>query len=362
MDRSHRALGLAVYAMLGTVLYLVSPYLTVLVVAAVTAVLAWPVQQWMTGRLGGRRRVAGLASIILLTVCVIAPAGPLVLIVAREVGNLISEAGAGMHTGSWESLLAQVDASAPGAWLAGWTGNPTLISDTVRSLTVDAARAIGAVITTQVPNLVGLTVRAVLNLVIFYLAVYAMLVRGPHLYEVVRVVSPVEERHLVRLFEVFAQFARNVVLASVAAATSQGAVATLGFSLAGVDRPMLLGVVTMVLSFVPFVGSTLVWLPLALVQVAQGRLGAGLFIALWSMFLTGTVDNFVRPVLVRGRTEVPMVLVFLGVFGGLAWLGIVGVLVGPVLMAMLMALIRIYREEKAAQISPPEVAPGGVTA
>lgn len=348
MDASRRALVLVVYAVLAAVVYMVSPYLSVLLFSAVSAVLAWPVQEWLTARLGGRRPLAGLATVALLTIGVIGPAGPLLLVVTREVGNLIAEAAAGMHTGSWEEVLARIDASPPAAWLADFTGRPTLLSETIQSVTVDAARAGGSLLTTQVTNLVGLTVQAALNLVLFYLTLFAMLVRGPQLYGVARILSPIEERHLVRLFAVFAQFARNVVLAGVAAATAQGIVATLGFFLAGVERPLLLGIVTMVLSFVPFVGSTVVWLPLALVQVAQGRPGAGLFIVLWSVLLTGTVDNFIRPVLVRGRTQVPIVLVFLGVFGGLAWMGIVGLLVGPVLVAMLLALIQIYREEQAA--------------
>lgn len=346
MPDPHRALTWLVFAALAAVAYLFSPYLSALLVAAVTAVLSWPAHAWLTRRLRGRRGPAAFVTLLALSVGVIVPAGPLLMLVSREVAGLFTQVSAGMEGGTWDQWLARADQTPPALWLASWSGDPFVVSNALRSVAAEVAARVANGVTQLVPDLVTLTFRAVLNVVIFYLASYAFLVRGPNLLGMVRKVSPLNEAYVIRLFEVFAQFARNVVFAGLGAATTQGAVATLGYTLAEVERPLLFGFLTSVLAFVPLVGTLTVWGPLVLLLLAEGRTGSAVFVALWSMALVGTVDNLVRPLLVKGRSEIPTVLIFLGVFGGLQWMGVIGILVGPVMVAMVMALLHIYGEER----------------
>lgn len=343
-----RVLSIAVYVVLAGVVWLIFPYLTPLLFAAVLSVLAWPLQEVFTRRLGGRRRLAAVVTLLLLTVGVVGPAGPLLVLITRQVSALVTSASEGLRTTGWEELLSRLDDAPFTARLAAWTGQEHLASDTLRNAADSIAEAVGTGMTDLVPNLFKLTFQALVKLVIFYLAGYSLLVRGPALLGVARRISPLPERHLLRLFEVFAMFARSVVLAGIAAAASQGVVATVGFLIAGVDQAVLFGFMSGLLSFVPLVGSLVVWAPLVMLLVAQGRVGAAVFVALWSIGLTGTVDNVVRPLVLRGRSDVPTLMIFLGVFGGLYWMGIVGLLVGPVMVAMLLALIRIHAEETEA--------------
>jgi predicted PurR-regulated permease PerM len=147
-----------------------------------------------------------------------------------------------------------------------------------------------------------------------------------------------------RLMAVFAEFAQNVVLAGVAAAVVQGVVAGIGYAIAGVERALLFALLTGVMAFVPVVGTAVAWVPVCLLLLFAHRTGAAAFVAVWSLVLTGTIDNIVKPLVVRGRSDLPTLLVFLGVFGGLLAFGLIGLLVGPVLVAMLLALLHIYEE------------------
>jgi predicted PurR-regulated permease PerM len=121
-------------------------------------------------------------------------------------------------------------------------------------------------------------------------------------------------------------------------------VAGLGYWLGGVDRPLLFAVLTAVLAFVPVVGTAAAWVPVSLLLLLEGHSGGALFVTIWSLALTGTIDNIVKPLIIRGRSSMPPLLVFLAVFGGLLWFGVMGLLVGPVLMALLLALLHIYAE------------------
>ena len=102
-----------------------------------------------------------------------------------------------------------------------------------------------------------------------------------------------------------------------------------------------MGVATAVLSFVPLVGTLAVWVPVTLyVGVSIGAWAA--FVVAWSIVFTGTVDNLARPMFMRGSSNIHPLLVFLSMFGGLYWMGIPGVLVGPVIVAFFLALYTIY--------------------
>jgi predicted PurR-regulated permease PerM len=205
-----------------------------------------------------------------------------------------------------------------------------------------------------VPDLVGLTALAGLKVIIFYLTLMALFQHGHRLAEWLVRITPLEQAVTRQLGAVFSEFARNVVLAGIAAAVVQGIVAGIGYALAGVERVLLFALLTGVMAFVPVVGTAVAWIPVCLLLLFNHRPGAALFVAVWSLVLTGTIDNIVKPLVVRGKSDLPTLLVFLGVFGGLIAFGLIGLLVGPVLVAMLLALLHIYEEGLAAPTPEPE--------
>ena len=91
--------------------------------------------------------------------------------------------------------------------------------------------------------------------------------------------------------------------------------------------------------------SDLATLNAAIVLFLQDKTGAGVFLALWGALLVSAVDNFIKPILIGSKTKLPMVLIFFGVLGSLQVYGFLGVLLGPMLMACVLAFVRIYREE-----------------
>ncbi len=112
-------------------------------------------------------------------------------------------------------------------------------------------------------------------------------------------------------------FVRILLVAAIAAVSLLVRPFLDALLIAGVERAFLFAVLTGVLAFVPVVGTALAWLPVALLLLLEGRAGAAGFVVIWSIGLTGTVDNPVKPLIVRGRSDMPTLLVFLGVFGGL---------------------------------------------
>lgn len=137
---------------------------------------------------------------------------------------------------------------------------------------------------------------------------------------------------------------RAVVFGTVVTALVQGTLLGVGFWITGVPSPVVFGALAAVASFVPFVGTALVWVPGAIYLWALGVTWRVLFLVAWSLLVVGTADNFLRPLLVSGKSEVGTLTVFFGGLGGLAAFGFVGLFVGPVILALGLALLDFVDE------------------
>ncbi|HND33297.1 MAG TPA: AI-2E family transporter [Myxococcota bacterium] len=347
MKDEDRALRVVLLAAIVAVFVLFSPFLTTLLVAAVTAVLAWPVHQRVLRLVGGRPAPATLLTVLGLTLGVVGPASMLLLLVSGELRALLATAAAAVQGGALDRLVERLLASRLSQQLIAWSGDPDVVVHTLRESAQGLVLGTLGAVTQNLPDLIGEAARSALGLIIFYMTAGSFLYWGPEFLAWGLRISPLKQAHTRRLYEVFATFASNVVLAGLISGVIQGATAGLGYLITGVERPLLFAVLSGVLAYVPFVGTALVWVPLCLLFMAQGEYGSALALLIWSLVLTASVDNVIKPFLVRGRSDIPPVLIFLGVFGGLFWLGVIGILVGPVLVAMLLALLKIYEESLA---------------
>ena len=115
--------------------------------------------------------------------------------------------------------------------------------------------------------------------------------------------------------------------------------AGLGYWVAGIAAPALWGVITALVSLIPFVGPV-VWIGLSLGLLAHGETQAALGLFLWGALVVSWVDNLIRPLVISGPTRIPFLLVFLGVLGGLNAFGLIGLFLGPVLLAVSVAIWR----------------------
>ena len=136
---------------------------------------------------------------------------------------------------------------------------------------------------------------------------------------------------------------RAVVFGIVLTALAQGVLAGLGYWVTGITAPALWGAITALVSLLPFVGP-LVWIGLSLGLLAHGETQAALGLFLWGALVVSWVDNLIRPLVISGPTRIPFLLVFLGVLGGLNAFGLIGLFLGPVLLAVSIAIWREWLE------------------
>jgi predicted PurR-regulated permease PerM len=145
---------------------------------------------------------------------------------------------------------------------------------------------------------------------------------------------------------------KAVVWGLVATALAQGLVAGLGYWWAGMHAPVLLGAITALIALIPF-GTPFAWGTIAAWLLISGDTVAGLGLIAWGVLVVSWVDNLVRPLVISNATRIPFLLVMFGVLGGLAAFGLVGLFLGPVVLAVLMAVWREWMEESDLRLPLP---------
>ncbi len=318
--------------------YLLWPFLVVLLAAVVLVVVTWGGFRSLAAR-SGRYLAATVLTVGVLLV-VVTPLSLAFWLAARQVVEVANAGVAFISEGGLAALVQAQLARLPEG-VAEWIEAP----ETAKALESALRDGLTGLVNRAGPALGGL-VSAIaeggMQAGIFVVVLWSLYVEGPTVASTLRRIAPLPDEQLLRLFVVFQQFAWNVAVGMLATSVGQGAVAALGFWLVGVDNIALLGFLTAVGSQVPFVGAAVVWAPVAVAFGVQGRLGAAVFLVVWSLALTASVDNVIKPFIYRHGLRVHPALVLLSLLGGLLTLGPSGLLVGPFVLVLFLALLRFH--------------------
>ena len=168
---------------------------------------------------------------------------------------------------------------------------------------------------------------------------------GPHTYATIFRAIPLEDWHKAKIFERLNTTIQAVVKGTLLTAIAQGATAGVAYYLLGVPFSVFLGALSGLLSLLPVGGTTIVWVPVALYLLLSGAVVQGVILIGVGAVLVGLMDNLLQPLLVGGHARLPVLPLFLASFGGLAYFGVLGLFLGPILLAVVLVTCAIYQEE-----------------
>ena len=189
------------------------------------------------------------------------------------------------------------------------------------------------------------------SLIVTLFLLFFFLRDGEGMLDTARSVVPLDAERQEHLVRHLSAVTRAVVFGSLITAVVQGALVGVAFKLAGLPSPVVFGVLAMVAALVPLFGTALVWVPAAGVLGAQGRWGAALFMVAWGVFVVAGSDNVVRPLFISGRAQISTLPVFLGLAGGLSAFGPIGMVLGPLIVALVLALLRFAEESRQPAVT-----------
>jgi predicted PurR-regulated permease PerM len=190
-----------------------------------------------------------------------------------------------------------------------------------------------------------------IGLLLFCLTLYYALLQGGEWRQRFIRALPLRVEVADELLSHFRQVSISVIVGGLGTTVVQTIAAALGYWMLGFEAPLFWALITGVASFIPFVGTALIYVPLALAQGFEFGWLQGVLVLAYGVIVIGTVDNLVHPLLVRAGLHIHPLLVFLAVFGGLASFGVIGIFTGPLLMATTVSALKLY--EKAASVAAP---------
>ena len=334
------------------------PFLAALLWATILSISTWPAFRWLERVLGGRTTIAAALMTILLGLALLVPIALLGTSLAdnfaRFAGQMLSVFESGPPPPPpWVAELPSVGPTLAETW-------HYYADDTTRF--ADAARQYVGPATQWLLGLGTKLGSGVLDLTLSVVAAFFFFRDGAHGARRLKVMlDKVAGERGHRLLAVAEQTISGVVYGMLGTALAQGALAAFGLWLAGVPGALFLGVITSLLSFVPM-GPPLVWIPSTIWLFSTGEIKWGVFMGLWGFFVVSTVDNVIRPYFISLGSALPLLLVLLGVLGGIVTFGLLGVFIGPTLLAVGYTLMREWSHSAELEAVDPglsEDAPTG---
>jgi predicted PurR-regulated permease PerM len=350
-----RVFALTVAAILGYALFrILAPFALPLTWAAFLAFLLFPLNVKIRRRLGGNRSWSAAFLTVLAPIVILLPLSALSFEFVTQISALlrsVQKSASEMDIKTFSDLQQFPLIARANAWLQEHTGTSAeqvqswLVSGT-REVMERAAGIGGSFFLGAVGSLLSFVI--MLCLLFFFVRDGDLMIgRGRRLI-------PLGEERKERLFTQLSAVTRAIVFGTAVTALMQGALIGIGFKIAGLPSPVVFGVLAALLSLLPVGGAAFVWIPAALWLFFDKHWGYGIFMIAWGCLLGG-LDNVLRPVLISGRAEISTLAVFIGVLGGIPAFGAIGLIVGPVLLSLVLALIEFAEEGR-----PRDAANAGV--
>jgi predicted PurR-regulated permease PerM len=332
-----RILGLAAFALLLFGCFVVlKPFLAAILWAVILVLVTWPAYQWLRERLGGRRNLAALLMVLGLTLGLLVPFAILAASLTDDAGVFAARVREAFSDGipgppAWLADLPAVGTVLSEAWIDLQAGRTSIVKDWgavlsgVRSGLVKVGSGIG---------------NGLLELGLSVFLAYFIYRDGEAIRARVDAVADRlgSERGL-HLLGVAEATMKGVVWGIVGTAVAQGTLTFIGLAIAGIASSLVLGIAAGFLSLIP-AGSALIWIPAGVVLIVQGKVWWGVFLLAWGVVVVSSVDNVLKPFFISRGSDLPLALVILGVLGGVAAFGFLGVFLGPTLLAVGFTLMR----------------------
>jgi predicted PurR-regulated permease PerM len=180
------------------------------------------------------------------------------------------------------------------------------------------------------------------HLAVTILAMFYLFRDGDSIVARLREVLPFEKSHRERMIDETRELIFASVTSSLVAAVAHGVLGGLAFGLTGIRAPIFWGVMMGFFSLIPVVGSALIWVPAAISLMVDGHIGMGIALMIFCSVIVGLVDNIIRPWMISGRAEMGGLVVFISVLGGISVFGMLGVVLGPIVVAAGASMLDLY--------------------
>lgn len=321
------------------------PFLTAILAAAILAATFYGTYKGILKKIKSKS-FSSIITCILVFLIIVLPVFAVLGLVANELGSAYQKIVANNNfyqdrvSGIFEGIRSSQVVS---SFSLDNFLNQENISNSIQSAGGNAVM----VIQKTYQNVVG----SIIWIFVMFFSLYYFLIEGRKVVDKIMYLSPLRDKYEEELSHKFTSMTRATLKGTIIIGVIQGSLGGIMFWIAGVPSFVIWGVIMVILSIIPAIGSGLVWAPAGIILLFTGNIWEGIFVLLFGGIFISLVDNILRPKLVGNDTEMHPLLVFFATLGGLISFGIIGFIIGPVIMALFLALWEIYGKEFKRQLN-----------
>lgn len=330
------------------------PFVPALLWAGVLSVLMYPFYRRFRNRWGKTKLLQGdraetaasLATVILTILIVLIPLSVIGVGLFAQVGGLTTTLSGEAGKPAFESILTQVDQAIQP--FVDQVGGSFSVKEYVMTHEEELSQALRA----PIAKFAGQAGFTILTMVIALLTMFFMLRDGKSLVGPTCDLIPLPREKTIEILERVAETIRAVFIGTVLVALIQGALMGITFLIVGIPNSLLLGVACAIMAIIPLLGTPVVYIPVALLAMSQGKTNEGIAILIVGFGFVSQIDNILKPFLIGGRTNLHPLAIFFSILGGVLLIGPIGVMAGPMLLTILLALAEVVRSRVATAPQP----------
>ena len=317
---------------------IISPFLSSIMWAIVLSILFYPVYAFIH-KYVKYKSVASLLTLIIILVILFGPFSYLSYLIAQEAMSLIGN----IESGSFDSLKSFFKHPAANVLISKVLSIFHITEQEFQKALVENITTIGkeyaGLIQTGLSNIVS----GVINFIFMILSTFFFLGDGPEFIEKISNFMPFSKKQKDRLLQQTKDIIVSTMYGGVTVAAAQGIIGGILFAVLGISSPVLWGFTMFIASFIPMVGTFIIWGPAAGYLFFQGFYLKGVILVLGGVFVISPVDNILRPLIMKGKTKMPVIAIFFSILGGIKLFGFIGLIAGPLVFALFVSVFEILR-------------------
>ncbi|WP_261822970.1 AI-2E family transporter [Vibrio neonatus] len=323
---------------------LIRPYVNSIVMAFIISLLMFPIHERLDNKMPTMRNTTALLSCVILTVIIVIP----LLLVFTAIIQQGSSFSQGVYhwvsDGGVQDLLAQPFIVKMFNFANSYLPFDTLDPAEIAQKVAELASSFGTHLVGISASVVGSATSFLMNFGLMLFVLFFLLRDHERIISAMRHIIPLSRSQEDRLLDEIEKVSKSAVMGSFLTAIAQGVAG--GFAMWLVGFPGLFwGTMMGFASFVPVIGTALIWIPACLYLLLIGDTGWAIFLLIWSVAVVGSIDNILRPLLMQGSAGMNTLMIFFSLLGGLHVFGLIGLIYGPLIFAITMVLFTMYEEE-----------------
>ncbi|USD64793.1 AI-2E family transporter [Vibrio sp. SCSIO 43136] len=344
MTSSHWVLVAALLAAAWACYLLVAPYINSIVLAFIISLLMFPVHEWIEKKLPKYPNSSAVISCLFLTVIIVLPLLAVFGAIVQQAAVVSQNVYTWGTNGGMQEALNHPYVTTLFDFINEYLPFDAIEPQQIAQKIAEFLSQFGTQLVAISAKILGDATNFLMDFFLMLFVLFFLLRDHDKIITSIRHIIPLSRSQEDRLLEEIEQVSKSAVLGSFLTAIAQGVAGGFGMWLAGFPG-LFWGTMMGFASFIPVVGTALIWVPATFYLFVSGDTNWGIFLLIWSVAIVGSIDNVLRPLLMQGSAGMNTLMIFFSLLGGIQLFGLVGLIYGPLIFAITIVLFNLYEEE-----------------